>query len=122
MVDTTNFSPETNFPARPVSICMSSSASRGVAPNVILYEFTVHDPTTFTADWTAAVPMTTIKGPIFEYACNEGNYGMADMLRGARVFEQKRAEAVKTALLPSQELMAASSSRFKIFGFCTNKR
>jgi hypothetical protein len=94
VVDTTNFSDETNFRRAGRNLHVVERFTR-VAPNVILYEFTVHDPTTFTGDWTAAIPMTTIKGPIFEYACNEGNYGMADMLRGARVYEQQKAEAMK---------------------------
>ena len=94
VVDTTNFSDETNFRRAGRNLHVVERFTR-VAPDVILYEFTIHDPSTFTGDWTGAIPMTAIKGPIFEYACNEGNYGMADMLRGARVYEQKKAEALK---------------------------
>ncbi len=50
----------------------------------LLYEYTVDDPTTFTAPFTAAVPMKRSADPIFEYACHEGNYGMANMLRAGR--------------------------------------
>jgi hypothetical protein len=64
---------------------------RKVSPDVLLYEFTVDDPTVFTRPWTAAIAMTKIKGPLFEYACNEGNYGMQGILRGARMDEKKRA-------------------------------
>jgi hypothetical protein len=32
--------------------------------------------------------MTRIDGPIFEYACHEGNYGMTGILRGARAQER----------------------------------
>ena len=52
--------------------------------DTLLYEYTVDDPTTFTAPFTAAVPMTRNADPIFEYACHEGNYGMANMLRAGR--------------------------------------
>ena len=55
------------------------------------YEFTMTDPEMFTRPWTALVPMTTdhasrgvTSGPMFEYACHEGNYGLLNILRGAR--------------------------------------
>lgn len=66
-----------------------------------LYEFTVDDPTTFTRPWTGIIPMTAIQGPIYEYACNEGNYGLADILRGARLEEKKRAEKGTHEVQPS---------------------
>ena len=44
------------------------------------YQFTVDDPGSFTRSWTAAVPMMKTEGPIFEYACHEGNYGMTNLL------------------------------------------
>lgn len=65
---------------------------RKVSPDVLLYEFTVEDPTVFTKPWSGAIAMTAIKGPLFEYACNEGNYGLKGILRGARMDEKKRAE------------------------------
>lgn len=55
-----------------------------VAPDRIDYTFTVDDPTTFVSRWTGAAPMTPMAGPIFEYACHEGNYAMEHILRGAR--------------------------------------
>jgi hypothetical protein len=53
------------------------------------YEFTVDDPETFTRPWTARIPMTRAKGPLFEYACHEGNYGLQGSLAGARAEETK---------------------------------
>jgi hypothetical protein len=64
-----------------------------VDANTIDYRFTVTDPKTFTKPWTAATPMTKIKGPLFEYACHEGNHAVPNMLTGARAQEQ--AEALK---------------------------
>ena len=52
--------------------------------NTLIYEFTVDDPTVQTRPWTASVPMTRSDEPIYEYACHEGNYGMMDILKGAR--------------------------------------
>ena len=67
-----------------------------VDEQTIDYEFTMTDPEMFTRPWTALVPMTTdhasrgvTSGPMYEYACHEGNYGLMNMLRGARAQERK---------------------------------
>ena len=67
-----------------------------VDEQTIDYEFTMTDPEMFTRPWTALVPMTTdhasrgvTSGPMYEYACHEGNYGLMNMLRGARAQEQE---------------------------------
>ena len=54
----------------------------------VVYEFTINDPTTFTDKISAVVPMTKTSGQLYEYACHEGNYGMPNTLRGARVAEE----------------------------------
>jgi hypothetical protein len=59
-----------------------------VDADTIDYQFTVNDTTLFTRPWTAAIPMTKIEGPIFEYACHEGNYGIQNILSGARAKER----------------------------------
>ncbi len=59
-----------------------------VAPDTIEHEYTVTDPASYTRAWTASIPMKRFEGPIFEYACHEGNYGMENLLRGARVQER----------------------------------
>jgi len=51
--------------------------------DVLVYEVTVNDPTTWTTPWTYQVPMQLNPNPIFEYACHEGNYSMAVLLAGA---------------------------------------
>jgi hypothetical protein len=55
-----------------------------VDADTLLYEFTVDDPTTFARPWTAQVPMRKSQDPIYEYACHEGNYGLYNILAGAR--------------------------------------
>ncbi len=63
-----------------------------VNADVLRYEYTVHDPTTFTRPFTAAIPLRTSELPMFEYACHEGNYGLLNILRGAREDEQAAAQ------------------------------
>ena len=59
-----------------------------VADDRILYEFTVDDPVNFTRPWSAQMPMRATKGPIYEYACHEGNYSLPNALAGARAAER----------------------------------
>lgn len=54
------------------------------------YEWTLEDPATFTDKITAVLPMAKVAGQLYEYACQEGNYGLLNILRGARE-EEKRA-------------------------------
>ncbi|MBT3531628.1 MAG: hypothetical protein HOF74_07795 [Gammaproteobacteria bacterium] len=56
------------------------------------YEFTIDDPSTFRDKIVAMVPMAKVDGLMYEYACHEGNYGMMNTLRGARMEEQRAAE------------------------------
>ena len=53
-----------------------------------MYEFTIDDPFTYTRRWTAQTPWVTSAAPMFEYACHEGNYGMENVLAGARAAEK----------------------------------
>lgn len=56
------------------------------------YEFTVEDPATFKDKITVMIPMSSVDGQLYEYACHEGNYGMVNILRGERMTEQREAE------------------------------
>ncbi len=62
-----------------------------VDPDTILYRFTIDDPGVYTKPWTAEVPLLRSEGPMIEYACNEGNEGMAGILAAARAEEKKKA-------------------------------
>jgi hypothetical protein len=88
VVDTTNFSGKFSFRGSDENLHLTERFTR-VSPDTLLYEFTVDDPTAFTKPWTAQIPVTKTKGPIFEYACHEGNYAMTDILAGARAAEQR---------------------------------
>jgi hypothetical protein len=57
-------------------------------PDTIVYRFTVDDPTIWTKPWSGELMMRKIEGPIFEYACTEGNYGLANILAAARAKEK----------------------------------
>ncbi len=94
VVDTTNFTDKTHFRGSDRNLHLVERFTR-TDPNTILYQFTVDDPTAFTKSWTGEAPLTKTPGPIFEYACHEGNYSMANMLRGARMQENADEEAGK---------------------------
>jgi hypothetical protein len=61
-----------------------------VDKDTIDYRYTVNDPTIFTRPWTVSLPMRRAPGPIYEYACHEGNHAMVGILRGGRAMEKKK--------------------------------
>ena len=87
VVDTTNFTNRTAFRGSSENLHVVERFSR-TADDRILYQFTVEDPSTWETSWSGEVPMTKIDGPIYEYACHEGNYGMRNNLSGARAAEK----------------------------------
>jgi hypothetical protein len=91
VVDTTNFTERTAFQGSSAALHVVERFTR-VSADRILYQFTVEDPDTWTRPWSAEIPMIATKGPLFEYACHEGNYGMPDILRGARFAEKEAAQ------------------------------
>jgi hypothetical protein len=88
VVDTTNFISEYSFRGSDANAHLTERFTR-VSPDMIQYEFTVDDPTAFTKPWTARIPLNKTAGPVYEYACHEGNYALADILAGARTAEKK---------------------------------
>jgi hypothetical protein len=52
------------------------------------YEFTIHDPDTFTEPWGGEVPFRRLDELIYEYACHEANYSLSNVLSGARAQER----------------------------------
>jgi hypothetical protein len=96
VVETTNYDGKTTFrfPAANETLTVVERFRR-IAPDKIDYQFTVQDPTTYTRPWTALLPMSRIDGPIYEYACHEGNYGMFGILTGHRAQEKAAEEAAK---------------------------
>lgn len=52
--------------------------------STLLYQFDIDDPTAFTSPWRGELTMDRASGPIYEYACHEGNHSLDNMLRGYR--------------------------------------
>lgn len=94
VVDTTNFTDQNPFPdAQNLHVI---ERLKRVDPDTILYQFTVEDPGMWTKPWSGELPITKIDGQLYEYACHEANYPMANTLRGARLAEEQAA-AKRTA-------------------------
>jgi hypothetical protein len=97
VVETTNFNPgEVLRPGIPTTIYVSKDAKvterfTRTSATQILYEFKVEDPTAYTRAWRGEMPLNVTKGPVYEYACHEGNYALPSILRGARRAEDAAA-------------------------------
>jgi hypothetical protein len=89
VVDTTNFNGRASFRGATANLHLVERFTRA-DPETILYEFTVDDPATFTQPWKAEIPMRKSKDQVFEYACHEGNYALADILAGVRAEEANK--------------------------------
>jgi len=98
VVDTTNFTPATNFRGSPQNTRQDIFATehlhvverfRRTGENAIHYAFTAEDPDTWVSPWSGEFEMRSVEGPIYEYACHEGNYGLANILRAARAAERQ---------------------------------
>ena len=87
VVESTNFLRETGFTGSGANLHLVERFRR-VDENTLVYEFTVNEPEKFSHPWTAVIPMQRNAEPMFEYACHEGNYGMTNLLSGARADER----------------------------------
>lgn len=72
VVDTVNFLDKVNFRGSSERLHLAERFTRTSA-DTLEYRFTVDDPTTWRTPWSGEVAMTRIPGPIYEYACHEGN-------------------------------------------------
>ena len=90
VVDTTNFSPKSSFRGSHENLHLTERFTR-VSADVLRYEFTVADDTTWVAPWTVMIPLQRSRAPIFEYACHEGNLGLGGILAGSRAEERAAA-------------------------------
>jgi len=94
VVETTNYNGKRPFQGAGQNLRITERFTR-VAEDKIDYTFTAQDETVWVSPWTASAPLTKEKGPIFEFACHETNYGPANILAGARAEEKAAADAAK---------------------------
>jgi len=92
VVETTNFTDKTPFAGSDEKLKVIERIRR-VDANTILYRVTIDDKTAFTKPWTLEYPFLATQGPVYEYACHEGNYAMPDILGGARLHEKLAGDA-----------------------------
>src|SRR5262245_5140148 len=94
VVDTTNFTNRTAFEGSSEKLHLVERFTRA-ADDTLIYRFTVEDPTTWAKPWTAEIPWGKAQGPVYEWACHEGNNMISNILRGARVAEEEAAKKGK---------------------------
>jgi len=101
VVESTNFTDQTGFSGSVLGRGGAGENLRLVErftrldADTLRYEFTVEDPTIWTRPWSASIPMKKTEGPIFEYACHEGNYSMFNILTGVRAAERAAEQAAR---------------------------
>jgi hypothetical protein len=84
VVDTTNFTDKTSVRGSDEHLHLVERFTR-VDANTIEYQFTVEDPTVWSQPWTAEFPLRKTTGPMYEYACHEGNARSVEgILKGSR--------------------------------------
>ena len=88
VVESRNFTDKTSYRGTGPNMVLTERFTR-VAPDRVVYEYTISDPDSFQRPWSAVVPMKKTGQPMFEYACHEGNYSMFTMLEGARAAEKE---------------------------------
>ena len=92
VVESGNFTDKTRFRGSSAALHVTERFTR-VDADTIRYEFTVDDPTTWVQPWSAEIPMVATEGPLYEYACHEGNHDVRHILEINRNLERQQAEA-----------------------------
>ncbi|HUP25428.1 MAG TPA: hypothetical protein VNB06_21125 [Thermoanaerobaculia bacterium] len=92
VVQTKNFREDTGLYGGDENLHLIERFTRQPDGN-LLYNFTVTDPTAWTAPWSGEYPWRASEDRVYEYACHEGNYAMGNILRGARLLEEEARQA-----------------------------
>ena len=92
VIDSTNFKPGAFRNVSTAKLHVIERFTRTSA-DTLQWEITIDDPGAWTKPWTAMIPLRPSKKTVYEYACHEGNYGLADILAGAR--REDRAAALQ---------------------------
>ncbi len=91
VIETAGFHPDTAWRNSSEKLRVTERITR-VDEDTLEYAFTVADPDTWAEPWGGVYPLTALDGLLYEYACTEGNYGMANILSGARTAEREAAK------------------------------
>ena len=91
VVDTTNFSPKSNFMGSSGSLHLVERFTR-VAADMLHYDVTIDDLTTWTKPWTVSIRMKQSQDKLYEYACHEGNYVTMEGILGAARADERALE------------------------------
>ena len=95
VVETTNIHPEQNLAGYPPAAFKPSENIKVTErftradEHTINYEFTVDDPSMLSGPFSGELPFKALGGLVYEYACHEGNYALANVLMGARAQERE---------------------------------
>ena len=81
MIDTINFRGPTILGSASMHVVERFTR---VDDSTVLYRYTVDDPDEWTRPWTAELIMKRTENHMYEFACHEGNYGLVNILKGAR--------------------------------------
>ena len=88
VVDTTNFGDKTRFRNSSENLHVVERFSR-IDATTLRYQFTIEDPATWVRPWSGEEAWPATDALMYEYACHEGNYALGDILRGARLRENR---------------------------------
>ena len=99
VVETKGFKGETSFRGSSPNLHLIERFTR-TDQDTLVYQFTANDPSTWVKPWTAEIPLRRSDDQIFEYACHEANYGMTNLLQGARTVEREAGTTKTTASRP----------------------
>jgi len=91
VVDTTNYKPRAFMSVSSEKLHVTERFSRS-GPETLKYEIRIDDPGTWTKPWSLMIQLRHSPDPVYEYACHEGNEGLAGILAGARAEEAAAAK------------------------------
>jgi len=95
VIETTNFTrAEVGDDAPPGADMTVIERLTRISPTELFYEFQVHDPAEFIQPWRGEMVLRATKGPIYEYACHEGNYALPSILSAGRQADAAKVAAV----------------------------
>jgi hypothetical protein len=92
VVETKNYSAQARFRNLPMNNMTTVERFTRIGPQTVQWDVTVNDSTLYTKPWTTSIRLRTSKDQIYEFACHEGNEGLAGALSGARALEKEAAE------------------------------